>query len=260
MLPNGFKRAFHALLTSLSRRAQFIHEARTSDIDADPAFKAIYRACRGYTMTSISRMYALYQAVDYLADHGIAGDVVECGVWRGGSSMLVARTLLARGDTERGLYLYDTFEGMSEPTERDVDLHDRSAGALLQSSPRNSNVWAEASLEDVRANMAVTGYPPDRLAFVKGRVEDTIPATVPDRIALLRLDTDWYESTYHELVHLFPRLVPNGVLIVDDYGYWKGAREAVDRYLAEHGVTILLNRIDFTGRIGIKTATAGPVT
>ena len=81
-----------------------------------------------------------------------------------------------------------------------------------------------------------------------------------DRIALLRLDTDWYESTYHELVHLFPRLVPNGVLIVDDYGYWKGAREAVDRYLAEHGVTILLNRIDFTGRIGIKTATAGPVT
>jgi hypothetical protein len=85
-----------------------------------------------------------------------------------------------------------------------------------------------------------------------GKVEDTIPADIPEKIALLRLDTDWYESTKHELIHLFPRLQKGGVLIIDDYGFWKGARKAVDEYFAENNIQILLNRIDDTGRMAIK--------
>lgn len=88
--------------------------------------------------------------------------------------------------------------------------------------------------------------------FVKGKVEDTVPEKAPDRISLLRLDTDWYESTYHGLLHLYPRLSVGGVLIIDDYGHWAGAKKAVDQYLNENHLKLLLNRIDDTGRIGVK--------
>jgi hypothetical protein len=97
-----------------------------------------------------------------------------------------------------------------------------------------------------------TGYNRDKFHFVQGMVEDTLPEKAPEQIALLRLDTDWYESTRHELIHLFPRLSRGGVLIIDDYGDWEGARKAVDEYIAQHNVAILLNRIDHTGRIGVK--------
>jgi O-methyltransferase len=83
-------------------------------------------------------------------------------------------------------------------------------------------------------------------------VEDTIPNNIPEKIAILRLDTDWYESTRHELVHLFPRLSPYGVLIIDDYGCWQGAKKAVDEYISENNLRIFLSRIDSTGRIAIK--------
>jgi hypothetical protein len=105
----------------------------------------------------------------------------------------------------------------------------------------------------VRANLLSTGLPEDRLELVKGKVEDTIPETVPARISILRLDTDWYASTRHELIHLFPLLEPGGVLIVDDYGHWEGARRAVDEYLAEQDVALLLVRVDDTGRVGVKS-------
>jgi hypothetical protein len=104
----------------------------------------------------------------------------------------------------------------------------------------------------VQRNLAGTGYDLASVKFIKGKVEETIPAHAPARIALLRLDTDWYESTRHELAHLFPRLVPGGVLILDDYGHWQGSRRAVDEYMAEHGIPILLNRVDYTARIAVK--------
>ena len=100
--------------------------------------------------------------------------------------------------------------------------------------------------------MALTGFPADRAVFVPGKVEETIPASAPERIALLRLDTDWYESTYHELVHLYPRLEAGGVLILDDYGHFEGARRAVDRYFDENGARPLLTRVDYTARVGVK--------
>ena len=165
----------------------------------------------------------------------------------------IALTLLAVGDTKRPLYLFDTFEGMSAPSEHDVRAEDNRPAAELLERSTSSKIWCRASIEDVSANMAMTGYPPENVTFCKGMVEDTLPAKAPDKIAILRLDTDWYDSTRHELNELFPRLAPGGVLIIDDYGYWAGARKAVDEYFADR--PILLSRIDQTGRIAIKLST-----
>jgi O-methyltransferase len=163
-----------------------------------------------------------------------------------------ARTLLACGDTERDLYLFDTYEGMPPPSDADVRLADgTSAEQLLAASSRESKVWAVATLEDVRGAFADVPYPQERVHFVKGLVEDTIPDEAPDRIAILRLDTDWYESTRHELEHLYPRLSPGGVLLIDDYGYWQGSRKAVDEFIERTGARLLLQRMS-SGRIAVK--------
>jgi len=208
---------------------------------------------RPYTMTTPERLNGLCEAVRYLVSAGIEGDIVECGVWKGGSMMAVAQMLHQFGDLDRDLHLFDTYEGMPAPTDEDVSLVGQSASERLQKelAVDPSTLWCESPLDEVKGHLATTNYPSDRMHFVKGMVEDTIPGNAPEKIALLRLDTDWYASTLHELNHLFPRLVDGGVLIIDDYGHWQGARQAVDEYLAEKKVSIMLNRLDYTGRIGI---------
>jgi hypothetical protein len=166
--------------------------------------------------------------------------------------MAVALTLLRLGVSDRDLYLFDTFSGMTAPTEEDVKHSGERAADLLAEESPDADVWAIASIDQVREAVLGVGYPSERIHFVQGPVEETLPANAPNELALLRLDTDWYASTKHELVHLYPRLVSAGVLILDDYGYWQGARRAVDEYLAENDVTLLLNRIDNTARIALK--------
>ncbi len=214
--------------------------------DMDETFLRVYRDCSSYTVTSIERMSALYEATRYISENHIAGDIVECGVWKGGSSMLCTSVLKSMGDTGRKIFMYDTYAGMTEPTDRDIDYKGNKAD-------RNDfNKWCSIPRSEVQKAMALTGYPQDNIWYVEGKVEDTIPGIIPEAIALLRLDTDFYESTYHEMKWLFPRLVPGGVLIVDDYGHFRGVREAVDKYIKENNVRILLNRIDYTGRIGVR--------
>ena len=223
-------------------------------VDLPEADRAIAARVAPFTLTSPERRASLLLAVDHLVRHRIPGDIVECGVWRGGSMMAVALALMARGDTFRHLYLYDTFEGMSEPTEADRSHSGEAASAQLARTTRGAGVWCEAGLDDVRANLHSTGYPPERIHFVQGKVEDTLPGTLPAQVALLRLDTDWYESTAHELKHLYPLLQAHGVLIIDDYGHWQGARRAVDEYFAGSGPAHYLHRVDYTARLLIKPA------
>ena len=222
--------------------------------DLDPAFLPILSRCRAATMTSVERLYALYKAVEYISVADIPGDVVECGVWRGGSMMCAALSLLRAGDTGRQLFLYDTFQGMAAPGAMDVDIGGAAASARFAEEKRNDDGsnWCYAPIETVRTNMASTSYPRDRIVYVPGLVEETVPQTAPASVALLRLDTDWYASTRHELNHFFPRLVKGGVLIIDDYGHWQGARRAVDEYFEASKVKVLLSRIDYTGRIGVR--------
>jgi hypothetical protein len=207
-----------------------------------------------FTMTSPERIVGLRNAVRSIVEQGIEGSMVECGVWRGGSMMVVALTLMELGDTSRDLYLFDTYSGMSVPTEQDRSIWGTLAKDLMSRAPKDGsqNIWCLASLEDVRANLATVGYPARKIHFIEGRVEDTIPNQAPPAIALLRLDTDWHDSTYHELVHLYPCLAPGGALIIDDYGAWRGARAATDEYFATLGTRPFLHRLDFTGRLAFK--------
>jgi O-methyltransferase len=221
-------------------------------LDFDETDAELCRLVGPYTMTTPPRIYALRRAVEYIATRPVEGAVVECGVWRGGSMMAVALTLLRLGVTDRDLYLFDTFSGMTEPGDEDVKHSGERAADVLAGASRESHDWAVAPFEQVREAVLGVGYPEDRIHFVQGRVEDTVPANAPAEIALLRLDTDWYSSTKHELVHLYPRLARGGVLIIDDYAYWQGARQAVDEYIQENELSLLLNRIDYTARIAVK--------
>jgi hypothetical protein len=220
----------------------------------DDEFIDIYNACKDYTLTSIERMHALYMSIRYLTENNIHGDLAECGVWKGGSVKLMAMTLSRLNDRTRKIYLYDTYEGMSAPTERDINYSDISAQEKWDAKQREDGAsdWCYSPIDEVKANILSTDYPEENFVLVKGMVEDTIPGTMPDRIALLRLDTDFYESTYHELKHLYPALVSRGVLIIDDYGHWRGSKEATDQYILENKLPLFLNRVDYAGRVAIK--------
>lgn len=218
-------------------------------------FEEVYDLCKPFTMTSVERMYSLYKSVSYILSNNIPGDFIECGVWKGGSALLIAKMLANRNITNRKVILYDTYEGMSEPSENDKDYAGINATELLDNASISvqESVWCYSSFEEVKHNLALSGLREKNLIMIKGKVEDTIPTQLPTTvIALLRLDTDWYESTKHELNYLYPLLVKDGVLIIDDYGHWEGCRKAVDEYIEENNLQLLLNRIDNTGRIAIK--------
>jgi O-methyltransferase len=222
--------------------------------DFDQQHIAIYKKVSPFTMTSRERIFSAIEATKFISKNNILGDIVECGVWKGGSTMAILETLRQAGDDSRNIFLYDTFEGMSAPTEDDKTNSNKTAEELLsENEDKEKNlVWAYSPLEEVKGNISLSGYNSNLINYVKGKVEDTIPKTLPGPIALLRLDTDWYESTKHELEYLYPLLVKGGVIIIDDYGHWQGARKAVDEYIAKNNIPLLLNRIDETGRIAIK--------
>jgi O-methyltransferase len=205
-------------------------------------------------MTSVERQTTLVNAVRHLVSTGVEGSFVECGVWRGGSSMAIALTLQQEKINDRELFLFDTFEGMTPPTDEDRTADGISAQTHLDRDVDKEGYWCVAGIDDVKQNMTSTNYPQKLLHFVKGPVEETIPfeGLSGGKIALLRLDTDWYESTKHELEHLFPLLQEGGILIIDDYGHWEGARKAVDEYFAKVPGKYFMHRIDSTGRILVK--------
>lgn len=234
-------------------------------VDFDAATREIIAAVRPYTMTGNEALAALIEAARYLTRYRIGGEFVECGVWRGGSMMAAALTLLKLGGPLRNLHLFDTFEGMTRPGDQDTSSLSGPARDefVRHELGKNSSDWCRSPIDEVRANLEGTGYPADRLRLVKGPVEDTLPAGYAGGpIALLRLDTDWYQSTRHELIHLYPLLVPGGILIIDDYGHWEGARRACDEYFAERPEPLFLHRVDYTVRLLIKpgpgAGTAGP--
>ncbi len=168
--------------------------------------------------------------------------------------MAAALTVKQFGHGDRSFYLYDTFSGMTEPCEHDTHargaVDPRMVFGERRTGPDTSN-WCLAPLEVVRQNLESVQYDMNRFVIVPGKVEETIPNIVPEEISILRLDTDWYNSTRHEMLHLFPRLVPGGVLIVDDYFTWTGSRKAVDEYLSSKQVPMFLAKVNESA-IGIR--------
>jgi hypothetical protein len=230
--------------------------AHESLADVDETHLALIKSVKNYTLTSPERMVALINVIQYLVKNEIPGDIVECGVWRGGSMMLVVKMLLELKKTDYDLYLFDTFEGATKPTENDLDyLGNSMLDKWNKEFEGKKNLPASADfipLDEVKKNLFSTGYPKVKIHFVKGKVEETIPKNSPEKISLLRLDTDWYESTKHELNNLFPKLTSSGILIIDDYGHFQGSKKAVDEYFEENKIPIFLSRIDYTGGICVK--------
>ena len=226
--------------------------------DFTPEEKAVLVECNQFTLASPEAIVQLVRAVHYVLQNNIPGALVECGVFQGGNAVVMMRTLLAAGVTDRDLYLYDTFEGFPKPEEIDYEYF---VGPALETwkkfkkpgdSSDQSSDWLRYPLERVRERLHGIGYPVSRIKLIKGLVEETIPVAAPEQIAVLRLDTDFYRSTKHELDHLYPRLQRGGVLIIDDYGALHGARVATDEFLSENRIAFLPARIDEHVRIGIK--------
>ncbi len=252
----GFEISEREAVEALEREGYGVVHPTQWRIDIEPSFLSLWNRVRDFTLTSIERGYALYKGIEYLCRAGLPGEFVECGVYRGGSCMLMALSLSAMAKERPAIRLYDTFTGMPDPGEEDIIAWNGKPVSRRIAEARKSGYhdfcrWA-ASEEEVLENLSSTGYPMDRLILVKGDVAETLEHDLPASIALLRLDTDWYASTRFELERLFPLLSRGGVIIIDDYGHFKGARKAVDEYFERAGTPIFLSRIDYTGRIGIK--------
>jgi hypothetical protein len=242
---------------SLSKRGLTVEREFGLDMSQDVI--DTIRDVRPYTMTTVQRIEAVCSATEYILKYDIPGAFVESGVWMGGSSMAAASTLAKHGVTDREMYLFDTFEGIPPPGEHDGVIGGwRSVEEWWQTenAKPDSAPFLDAPVETVRANMARTGYDLDHVHLVPGLVQETLPASAPEQIAFLRLDTDWYESTKVEMELLFPRLSVGGVLIIDDYGFTEGSHKAVDEFLADYPHPVFLHRIDSAGRLAIKPADA----
>ncbi|WP_028974917.1 TylF/MycF/NovP-related O-methyltransferase [Spirochaeta cellobiosiphila] len=228
----------------LQKQGYGILDPQQYQSDMESSFTPLWAQIQNHTLTSKERAYALYKGIEYLCKANIPGDFVECGVFRGGSSLLAALTLLQHQDTSRQLWMYDTFEGMTPPTSED-----KIAFTGQSVSDRYKPDWWAAGEPQVRDLLYTSSYPKDKMKFIKGPVEETLLQSIPSQIGMLRLDTDWYQSTKIELELLYPRLVVGGILIIDDYGHFTGARQAVDEYFQGK---MYLSRVDYTGRVLIK--------
>jgi hypothetical protein len=225
------------------------------ELDKDDIDIIKYVANSGYTMTSIPRLINTLKSCRYVVENNVPGDFVECGVWRGGNGIL-AKKVFERLGSDKRVWMFDTFEGMTEPGDLDVSARTKtSAKAKFDARQKEThNEWCFASLEDVRENCIKSNIDLSSVLFIKGDVAKTLRVhqNIPEMISVLRLDTDWYESTKVELEVLYPLLSKSGVLIIDDYGYWEGARKAVDEYFKNNSYKPLFNVIDDTGRSSIK--------
>lgn len=228
----------------------------TTHIDMSEEVLNIFQECNPYTMISLERVEAIINSIDYICKNNIEGDIVECGVWRGGAMFAAAKALLNRNVVNKKFFLFDTYDTntFGSTTNETIFDKDYSGKTALDAIKDGSFVRENYTyqLDEVKNLLKKTGYPEDNFICVVGRVQQTIPFHDVNNLCLLRLDTDWYESTKHELVNLYPKLVKGGVLLIDDYGYWVGCKQAVEEYISETGIQILLHRDDFTGRSAVK--------
>jgi hypothetical protein len=207
---------------------------------ASSEFAVMYRAVQSRTMCSNARLRALFDGVTYIVRDQIAGDLVECGCARGGSAALMALAQKRLGESRR-LWLLDTFEGLPAPSREnpDYELANLFTGSCV------------GTIDEVRALFRKLDVDRD-VQFVKGLFQDTLPSADIHHIALLHIDGDWYESVKICLETLYDKVVPGGIIQFDDYGYWQGARRAVDEFFAEREMKISLQRVDYSGRSFLK--------
>ncbi len=257
MLKQTIKRAFRAIGLDVRRTGGFPQLALPVEFTKADEEILEFVLRNQLSMVSRERLIATINACKHAVEAGIDGDFVECGVWRGGNSIAAKLTFENYG-SDKKVWLFDTFAGMTAPSEDDraafTDVVAREK--FEQSQSDDHNEWCYASIEDVRRNFERAGVAMDGVRFIKGDVEATLvdQANLPAAISVLRLDTDWYASTRRELEVLYPRLTKGGSLLIDDFGFWEGARKAVEEYFADLRPVDkpLLHFTDYTGRMGVK--------
>jgi O-methyltransferase len=218
-----------------------------------PRAAAMFRAKR-YTMTTPVRCRSLWDSCRSVLEANVPGCFVECGVWKGGSSAIMAMAI-KNARQERHLHLFDSFEGLPEPTEKD------GKSAAIYSDGRNQGKLAtinqcQAGLDEVcHLILDEIKVRNDLAHFHVGWFQNTIPADAGQLgpIALLRLDGDWYDSTKICLEHLYPLLSPGGIIIMDDYWAWEGCRKATDEYRNQNNIDSPIQRIDGDAGFWVKT-------
>ena len=227
-----------------------VNEKKKVIIEVNNYEKKLINKCLQYSMTNFERMWSLIQSFHHVRQESLVGDFVECGVWKGGNIILLKK-LIEQFNLKKNIYGFDTFEGMVEPSFYDVNYNNKSAKKMFDEHKKNEIGFAMCSLDDVKRNIK-KNTKTDNIFLIKGKVEDTLKnkRKLPKKISILRLDTDFYESTKIELEILFPRLVKGGVLIVDDYGFWKGAKKAVDEYFCDYRQ--FMHYVDHSCRLLIK--------
>lgn len=205
--------------------------------------KKIIEICKKYSMISEERFKNNINSVKKIQKKNILGDIVEIGVWKGGSLLSMILEYEKYQENNRTFHLYDTFSGMTDPTVHDKDLWNNQAELLLKYDGTKDVIKAAAGLEEVKANISnYTKY--EKIQYHQGDILKN--EYYPDKIAILRLDTDWYESTKFELDNFYDKVSVGGIIIVDDYGHWQGCKQAVDEFLAKHP-KIKIKKTDYTG-------------
>lgn len=190
------------------------------------------------TMIGLKRMENLKYCIQEALSNNVPGDFIETGVWRGGSTIFMRAVLKAYGVTDRIVWVADSFEGLPRPDAEKYPLD------------HGDRHWTynnlKVSLEDVKSNFEKYSMLDGQVKFLKGWFKDTLNEAPIDKLAVIRLDGDMYESTMDAVKPLYPKLSPGGFLIVDDYGL-PGCKQAIEDYRKEHGITDTVQKIDYTG-------------
>ena len=213
------------------------------------SFLERYELCKHLSSKKIEFFLSLDNILEFIINNKIDGDIIECGVFKGANCKFICTFLKENSFENKNIYLYDTFEGMPVASSEDININTKknynSYISNISKTSSLSNFYRYENLDNVEKNILSTNYDHNKIFFIKGLVEETIPKKIPEKISLLILDTDYYKSTKHELHHLYPLVVSGGVLIIDDYGTWAGVKKAVDEYFK--------NKNDFRYFIDHKT-------
>jgi len=208
-----------------------------------PDFVEHYIRGAAVTMLPRARLDNLQLCVEDALKNNVAGDLIETGVWRGGATIFMRGILKAHAIGDRNVWVADSFEGLPKPDEKAFPLE-----AEVHAGPVMTKLYKHLAvgIEDVKLNFKAYGLLDKRVQFLKGWFKDTLPGAPIERLAVMRLDGDYYESTRDALQNLYHRLSPGGYVIIDDYGEktWTYCRKAVDEFRAEHNIRARLRRVD----------------
>jgi hypothetical protein len=224
----------HSVIRALSKRSLML--VRRKPFSAPVRDEGLDWPCFGFTMVGRKRLDNVQNCVEEIIARGVSGDLVETGVWRGGTTILMRAILKAHDISDVTVWCADSFEGMPKPTATDLQAQPES-----DFSDRD---YLAVSLAQVKANFERFGLLDDQVRFLKGWFRDTLPTAPIQRIALLRMDGDLYSSTMDALKYLYPKVSPGGYVIVDDYNSWAACRQAVDEYRRENGIHEELISVD----------------